>query len=490
MSTGRTAAVAVVALLLTASVAGANVVVAGQRTVLDAGYVTDTLEDEGAYADLEDAVRDQLSDGLDEGGPVEGELGPVADALDIGNGSALVDDAVDRAYLQSQVERNVEAAYAYLHGDDATLNLSVDLEPVKTGVSEALGDRVRNASVAELVGAANVSQDLTVVPVNESVVAGLGANASSYQATREEFRTAVRDRVLDRLADQAFQDASNDDLLALVIPDYDPEEYSESEKEQMVSDRETEIRTALRERIESERGDEVDAAVQDELAAVHDRAESRSDELVPDDVPSDLATPVADLALAVVGGLTTDQSYDEYVASTDAAKADLAAGVETYVGDALDGEIEDRRSLSDDLDADTRDTLRQAANYVQLGDQLALLLPLVAAAAVGLLYLATRSLVATARTAGGSLLTVGVLGAVGATLAADQIPGLVPPTPDDASQAQETVREVMLALVDGLFDTVVAQSVLLVLLGAVLAGLAWAAARGHLEEARRRVAER
>ena len=387
MSLARKFVVVVVTGLLVSTLVTGNLLAAAHLTVLNPTFVQNAVEEEGGYEIVENATIETVSSQAPSG---------TGDLVDT---EALLREGIDRQYLANQTERNVDALYAYLHGNSDTLNLTVDTAPLKTSLSSAVEEQVRNATVAELLDQSETELD---GPVNESTVEELTANESSYEATKADFRERVREQALDEAVEQAWQESSNDEKLALVIPDYDPRDYSESEKEQLVADNEAEIRTALRERIEQERGDEIDQQVETTLAGINESvAPAGSD-------AEGIEAATADMRATFAEGLTTDMSYGEFQSELDAAKADAAAAVGDRTEAQLDEQLPDTLALTDDMDPQTRESLATAQTAVTWLDRLAIVLPLVALALVGLLYYATRSLQTVAGSLGFSLAVAGL----------------------------------------------------------------------------------
>lgn len=448
MSLARTLAVVVVALVLTTTLVTANVVAAAHLTVLDPDFVANSVDEEGGYALVEEATREATG--------VENES--TTETAEFLDPSALLRDAVTEEYVRSQTEANVERAYAYLHGERDDLNLSVATAPIRENVSAALASKLRNASVVDLVGQTNATLD---GPVNATVIERMTANRSSYRDVKTEFRAAVRERVLDAAVEEAFAASSDDELLALVIDDYDPNEYSDEEKAQMVEEREESIRSALRDEIERERGDQIDERVEDELATVRQEV-TAGDEETAGDTPTEAA--VANLTTAVADGLTTDASYDDFRADVASAKADLADAAAAEADDRLAAELPARIDLTEGMDAETRRSVEQARTVVQWFDRLAFVLPAVAAGLIGLLYVIRRSVPAVASDAGWSLLSAGLPTVVGVELARSRLRPLV----DGAPAEQRQIAEVMVGLAERVLNTLGDVAVVLTVGGAVL----------------------
>lgn len=416
------AVVLLVGLLGTTLLAG-NAVVVAERTVLSAPFVTETLEGTDAYGTAREVAIEEaegtvpaLEDGEAGGGP------PAV----FGNASErILEEAVTEAYLQSEVERNVRATYAYLHGDRDTLVVAVDVEPVRERALAILEAEIRNASLAELfaaVGAEDAGIPLGGATLSLATIGEMGESPAAYAAARADVRDRVTAAVVEQLVEETYAAASDDERLALVIEDYDPTAYTDAEKRSMVEARESEIRAAIQARVLAESGDEVSATVDARLAELADRDWSTAaTEALGEDAPPGMAEPVGDIVDVSVEALATDMPYPTYRAQVDAAKADLAAAATDELAAQLAAEGEDELVLLDSTEPGSAEGLAEARRAVGIVDRLAIGLPLLALGLLGGLWWLTRSAVVTAGGAGVGLLVAGVPGVVGARLAAEQV---------------------------------------------------------------------
>lgn len=463
MSIARTAVIVLLVVLLAVNTAAANAAIAADRTVLDADFVTTALEEEDAYADLEPVIVEQL--------PTEELEGSTAMPVDI---ETVVSTGIDAAYIQSQVEPNVERGYAYLHGETDELELVIDVSPAKSAIADAVETELADASPTELMETFETQQDgeLTVesqgVTIDAVTVAEMAEDESVFRAEREALRETARERVVTNLVDQAFEEASNDELLALVIDDYDPNDYSEEEKAQLVQDREAEIRAAIQERIETERGDEIDTAVEEELSS--NREQARADvsaeiDSTTSDLDPALAEPIESLLLLAVDGYLADITYEEYRAEFQSVSDELAAGIATVVEDELAAEAPDEIDLASDLDPESDESLQTARDAVGLIGLLALGLPVVGLGLIGAIYLVSRRIDTTAIAAGVGLVVGGLPALAGARL----LPGMLESTLA-GNGAPALVTELVPALAGQVADAVLLQSGVVVGLGVVVLG--------------------
>lgn len=411
MSVARNAVIVLLVVLLALDLAAANAVVAADRTVLNPDFVTTTLEEEGAYEQAEPIVVEQLpTDELEAEGIESLPIDP----------EQVARAALDATYLQSQIEPNIEAIYAYLHGSNDQLELLIDLEPAKDAIVDAVVAELTNASASELVGAlgdeTTTSFEAEGFTFDLATVAAMAEDEETFTAERQKLRAVIRDRVLTRLVDRAFQSASDDELLALVIEDYNPDDYTEEEKDQLVSDNEPEIRAELRSKIEAERGDEIDAAVDRELADRRQeiRAEVKTNLNASLDAPPEFAEPMVDLALVAVDGYVADISHDEFSAQFEAAADELAVGAGALLDQQVDEQVPDELDLTEELDTAARQNLEQAREVVGYLDLLAVGLPILGLVLIGLLYLVSKSIAVTAIGGGLGLVIGGLPGLIAA----------------------------------------------------------------------------
>lgn len=467
MTPAKTIAVVLLVTLLAADLAVANAVVGAERSVLDPAFVTSSLDSEGAYDQVEPIVLEQLQ--LEELSAADGQAPPFP--VDT---RAVVAAAIDAGYLQSQVEPNIEATYAYLHGSSDTLELAVDAEPAKRAIVAAVEAELTNATASELLGSFGLGEGALAVEadgfsVDLVTVAEMAANESVFDAEREAVRADLRDRAVGAAVDDAFSNASRDELLALVIEDYDPADYTDAEKEQLVADNETDIRTALRERVEANDGDAITAAVDDQLVETRDALRANVSAALAetgDEIDPAIGDPIEALALVAVDGYVADVSHREFSTEFEAAAADLAVGVATLLEVELDEQIPDQVALVEASDTETAEALAAARQAVRLVDTLAIGLPVVGVGLVGVIYLVSRTVAVTAAGAGVGLVGGGLPGLVGARIVPRELRTLL-----TAGELPRSGVDLVVTLAGQVADVLFWQSAAVVGIGAVLLGL-------------------
>lgn len=352
----RQVVLVLIGFLLTLSVVGGNAAVGLERTVLDEDFVTNGLEDEGMYEAVADMMAETLrpEDGLGVTAGLERLPEPPLDRMAAA--------AVSTAYVRGEFERNVGNLYGWLHGDRETLDLRLELGPVKT----AFADEVE-AWMADLDPSALNAR-----------MGRMAANQSSLEAARQEFEAAQLQRIQERTE----------------------EDLSQAELERRYDENRDLIRRAALDRLEQR------------------VAESGG--------PEPLQRALVDYGTVGVDALVTaDPSYERFVEAEAEARSALAATVGDAVERRLDSGANDTMALSDNLDDSTRGTLETARMAVSLLDLLAILLPLAALGLAALLgYLSGRRSTALFRV-GAIIAVIGLFTAIAMALLAGALPGLL-----------------------------------------------------------------
>ncbi|WP_332899833.1 hypothetical protein [Haladaptatus sp. CMSO5] len=447
-----------VGLLLTGTVGAENALVATHRTVLDPGFVKQSLAEEGGYDVLSAAAIETL------GGPTAGELND----SEMGVVASLTAEAyrealLDPAYLAAQTNANIDDTYAYLHGDATEPRLAIDLAPAQASFAENLETSIVETPTADLVG----DLDLTAaaLPFDTALLKDAETSEAGFLAARAEVRETVREQVIQQAVGQAFAYATDDQLLALVIVNYDPDDYTATEKERAVSARRPAIEAALRERVEAD--DERVAALTDEaLSAVQTQAVAAVEETVPPaEIDPALVSASADLTLVVVTGLTDETvTYNEFKTDLTESKSVLAQTIATEMNDQLVAELGGTELvLTDEMPAESKQAFENARTVVTVLDRGVVVLAGLILVLVGSLWFVGRSGVTFLSTIGGAFVLAGgvsfVLGSVaiaqlGAALAGSDVP--IP-----------ALADLVVALVGRVTGVFTSQSLVLVGLGLV-----------------------
>ncbi|MFB6228652.1 MAG: hypothetical protein ABEH88_08850 [Halobacteriales archaeon] len=465
----------VVVILFTTSLVAGNAVVAVDRTAANEEFVKTTLEEEGAYRTIQSVASEEAAAQIED---VD------LPAAIINNTREDVNDTLERAYLKDQTEANIERVFAFLEGDRDRLNVSVDLTPVKENFTALIEDRIANTSRGELLDIVAENDDLSTEVAGEEIslkrtIANMSKNETLYN--REKAR--VRDRAINRAVNESYDESvaneEYDPLLGLVIEDYNPNNYTKSEKADLVQERETEIKAELE--AEARAGSDT-VNVDQRLREINEQAKQSANTTVENSLSGTefepAAGPATEMAAATIDGLTTNQSYAEYTSRMSAAQTDLAAEVSTVVRNRLDEQVEDRFNLlrNDQISDAERADIRNAADNARDGygslDLSMLLFPLISIGLIGVLYLITRSFPATAVLSGIPALLVG-----GGTYAvASAAPGEIDSevrSELQGSEVPEKAIDLILGITDQVLGVVAQQSLVIALVGVglIVAGI-------------------
>ncbi len=361
--------------LLVLSVLGANVVVGAERTVLNADFVADGLEDEDIYV--------ELADGMAEGVQPQGATEAIGNTFD-GEGpdpAAMAESVVTPAWVQGEVERNLDSAYAYLHGDTDELRLVLDTGAVKGGFAAEFETWILEADTATL--------DERMAQLTES------------QESFEQTRTNFENRQYQRIQQRTQEDLSQSELEA--------------------------------------RYDENRDAIRGELVS------QLEESLAESSGPPQIRQAAVEYGTVAIDGLVTESTdYDELVNQEEQAREELATAVSGAVSARLDEEVPDSMDLTSDMDAQTLDTIETARTAVSLLDLLAIVLPVGALALAGLLGYVSRRRSNGLWRVGATVAAVGLLCAVLAWLASSMLPRLLnvesgqTPAPAEAALSMAT----------------------------------------------------
>lgn len=482
MGLARSALAVLIVVLLSITLVAGNGVIAADRTVTNEAFVTNTLEDEGAYSTVQSIAADEAEDRVSE---VEESIPVPIDP------KRAVNETLTQSYIQNQTEANLERIFDYMEGNSSELILWVDLKPVKQNVGSLAERRINELTVSELLEAITQNQDLSITVQNVTFDLGIVSNMSEgpaeYQQARETFRDDVREVVISQLVEEAYTTWSNDELLLVVGED--PDDYTEAEKEQYVTEHETEIKTELETRIREESGDEIDAAIDEQLSSINERVETNVQATVNESLTEQyepVAEPATEMLMVGVRGLTTDMSFETFDSNLNTAKSNLAANVSIVVTNMLDAEFEDRQVLFPDPTSESYpeptadqqellDTVKQGFDLVSL---LSLLLPLIALVLIGLLYVVTRSIGKTAFGAGLTFFSVGLSWFVVAKLVPNILETQVESQLEGGDVPQDAL-DLILGIFEQVFGLLAAQSLLLAFIGLLGLGV-WLADRMDL----------
>ncbi|MFB6217790.1 MAG: hypothetical protein ABEH77_01205, partial [Halobacteriaceae archaeon] len=393
------------------------------RTVLDPGFVKNSLAEEDVYETIHETALE------------EGQF-PLVDSESLPPfATDIAARVITPDYLRNQTGANIDRAYAYLHGERETPGLAVNLTPAVERTDEAVAATVANTSIRELVETIGVGSLAPAgAPVNTSTVLMLTDGPDAYREARERFREGIREAAIDRVVNTTFQQARNDNkdfLLNLVIEDYNPNDYTEEEKEELVAENEADIKAELREQVLAERGDEIDQQINETLDSTRSNLEENLGN--PNTGLSDAVDREAgDLLVVFVDGLAAeDLAYEEFRSRLDQQKAELGVALGDFAQSELEArlaeqnQVEDGRVvLTDQLPPNAEQRLSTARTAVGIVDILGIALPLAALALVALLWFISSAATAALWT-GVAALLAGIPVFVGARIGGARLEALV-----------------------------------------------------------------
>ena len=478
MSAAQKLGIVVLALLLITTVGAANVVMTSERTVLNAEFVDQSFAEEDGYSQLRSQVIDAVDNEVAQANPTQSDQIPQAIQRNI-NITAIVADAVTESYIRNQSRQNLFRLYDFLHGDRPDLVLQVDLEPLKDSLAEAVGEQVRDINISTLVDEFAPATDTIPIEITGERIQTMRASQSGYQEVRASFRDELRNILFERLRQE-------EPALLLEAIGEDPRQYSsDAERRQAVDRNEQEIKQQIREL--TQRGadnsinERFEQELQERVALAKDRVRQETREATSQ-FSENVTTAAIDVQLALIDGLATDTSYEEFTNRVSAAEEQLANEASRLAAQQIDREVPDTISAADELSQQDRQQLTMLSNRVQQVDTANTFLPVLALILIGLIYLVTRSLGTTALTAGISIALVGVGTFVGARLVGGPVEDFI--RNQISGQDTQAIRDLAVGLVDRLLGVLSRQSLLLAVVGVVLI-LVWVADRqGYLDNLR------
>jgi len=407
-------------LLLTITLVATNFVVTTERTVLSPQFVGDTLEEESFYGDIQKTAVENVTEQVS---PL-GETFPLTVSVE-----QLVDESLTEAYIESQVESNLDRLHAYLHGESGRPNLYVNTSPVKENLKDEVDAEVKSSSMSELLEelpSDAFAFDVAGFTFSLSTLEKMAGSQQGYEEVRASFRDAFREEVESSLG---------------VSP-------SEDQLDSLIEQRMEEMRSQVRQTVEES----------------------------TEGIPSEMSEPLIEMAMTGLDGLATDRSHEEFKSELDASKADLASGIRTVLDRRLDEEIPDRVGISSEMgpsELSALDRLRQAVGFLDLA---LWLLPVTAAAIIGAGYLVTRSVPLTAEGAGAALFVSGLTGiGFGRFFIRQLEAGLA------EAGGPPLIKNAVIELTDGTLTVLTQQSVALLAVGVLVFLAGYAARRDMLE---------
>lgn len=417
MGTLRTLGLVGLGFVLFVSLVSANAAVALDRTALDSEFAKDKAEETDLYETFTEAIRDDLAGG----GSTNASEWPLDRSRD-----ELVAAAITEDYVESQGEKNIDAVYAYLHGERDELRLQVDTEPVKENLIDEIEAEVEGMELTAVMPSA---EEIEALP-DSAGIEEMASSREAFEDARADFRAEQKARI-------------------------------QAETDRELSDEELEAR--------------LDATMDD----VRDQMLANMDAQLEGQFEgsrSELEAPVRTLQTARIDALTGEMSYEEYRSTVETATDDLGDAFASVVEAQLEGNLPGTVDVTEQLNQGQRESLETARTGVSLVSTLGLVLPvfaLVVAGAIG--YVAARPTAALA--VGVVSLIVGGIGVIGSTVAAGQFRETF-----DPANAPPGIGEFSVSFVTGTLGAVTRQSAVLAVVGAVAIAIGLAIRWGYLPE--------
>lgn len=440
------------------ALAGANVAVATDRTVLNSEFVTDEFEEQGVYANITETVEDQVGSEF-EGGEIrpEEDLPPgiTADPIDP---QQVTTDAITREYVRTEFNKNIERFYAFLHGESDRVNASVNLTPIKDTLQQEVEGMNIQVDAAEAF-AESGAVDGNQAPVSGEDVAALEESEQSFDQTRTKI-----------WVDIVFEQTSDEDLLLLIGEN--PNDYPDNE--QGVRENEEEIRNTLRSELGSY--DDLPDEAKQQIDQLNQELKDQSAQQLEqqDGLNDNLTQGLQEMQFTVIDGLTGDITYDEYTEQLSSAESDVATEIERMIQDRIDEDVPNQLQPEEEITRQSNPELDTASTQVQRVGLIKWVLVLLSAVLIGLIALVTRSFGWTSATSGVAMSLVGVVGVViDFVFREAAIQFLEGQLQQDVEE--EFVQELLqsfLGVLESAIGTYGTQSLILLVLGIVLIGLA------------------
>ena len=495
MNGAKLAGLVVLGLVLFGVVGAANAVTTTERTALNADYVTERIESEGSYDAIRNATIDEVVNRMENANLSAGQQ-----LLQAGNGTdnrTLVADAVTTEYIEEEASENIRALYEYLHGKEDSLNMQIDMRPLKENLAASFAGQVEEKDTSTLVEEFGPSGQDTPVPVDGALVEQMQSGPQGYEKARLDFRVDV-----------GWEVTSNDEKLRLIGEN--PRRYNEQEKERIVQNREQEIRDAIRQELGDESSPLASRVEQEVQQRRADAKESVCDSTVselnpdagqqvcsdfyqdgPDTTHLDNVTRAAvEVQYVVIDGLTRDTAlydYEEFDSDLTQSEDHLANETGDLAQSRIEEEVPDTLSAQDQFGEDTTNTLKDAQGTVGLVDTLNLALPIVALLLVALAYGITRSVETTATFTGIVLALTGGLHLIVATVLGGTVLSAIESAVEDAGASE--FADLAVTIFEGMLGALATQSIALLVVGVVFIGLAYASKNGQLDGLKARVAD-
>lgn len=349
MSTKRLLVLGLLGSILLVGLLSTNLVFVADRTVLNEEFVKDTASEEELYASLHTEIGSEIvpeSPETPEGVPLELSE------------EEVMNDIITEAYVEDQVNENIDQVYEYLHGDEDEIQLYVETEVMKNNFESVLEEKLQTLSAGD-IGYEEVEQ--------------WKESEEAYDAGREE--------KLDELRTQIQEETE--------------EELSEEEIEAVIEDREDEFREELVDQV--------------------------TEQVPEEQVPPGGDDALVIIGNAVADGVLTDQSHTEFVSAVNTGEEQLREAMVADLMSTIDEEVPAQVDVMEEANNDDLAPLETGRTIVNGLGMLKIILPLLSIGLVtSIAWVAPRYSTA-AFEIGGVALLVGVSGIIMGRLVSNEV---------------------------------------------------------------------
>ncbi|AEH60023.1 hypothetical protein Mzhil_0143 [Methanosalsum zhilinae DSM 4017] len=186
----------------------ANIAVAGERTLLNSGFVKDTLDDGEIHYSLHGEFVTFLQELPEEGEEEIPEL-----FLEV------MEDVISPDFIRQVLHSNVDAFYGYIDGESEKLLIDLHLDRIENRTDETLKDRFLENNVSQILKSLSQNNDEDFddvlheyqgVEYTVSMIDTMLEDEYSYSETISEYRKELEDVVPEDEVDSVIADILDD----------------------------------------------------------------------------------------------------------------------------------------------------------------------------------------------------------------------------------------------------------------------------------------
>ena len=169
------------------SLVGANAAIAADRTVLNSNAVTEAIEQENVDEQLTTEARAELRTQLTE------QLTSAADTVPAGisvagDAETIAEETITESYISQEIEQTVADLIAFLRGASNTLEVTINLEPIRDSLTRQFTRDSVTVETAELAQGRDLSAVTSTVNVTDEMLVQMNEGQPEYTAVRTSIR--------------------------------------------------------------------------------------------------------------------------------------------------------------------------------------------------------------------------------------------------------------------------------------------------------------